>query len=94
VRRYLDYHAWRHPDELGEREATEFLSHLARERRVSASTQNQALAAILFLYGKVLERELPWLDDLVRARPARRLPVVMSHDEVARVWIEWTERHG
>lgn len=63
----------RHPTQLGEAEVSTFLSHLAVERKVSASTQNQALSAILFLYRKVLKIELGWLDDLVRARRPARL---------------------
>jgi hypothetical protein len=70
---------------MGEAEVTGFLSALATTGRVSASTQNQALAAILFLYREVLGRELPWLDDVVRAKKPRRLPVVLTHEEVASV---------
>ena len=62
-----------------------FLTHLAVDRRVSASTQNQALAALLFLYQKVLEMELPWLKDIVRARRPERLPTVLSRAEVQAV---------
>jgi integrase-like protein len=68
VRRYVRFHGKRHPAEMGPAEVTAFLSSLATERKVSASTQNQALAALLFLYRVVLERDVPWLDDLVRAR--------------------------
>ncbi len=85
IRRYLVFHRERHPLALGRREATDFLSDLAVRARVSASTQNQALAALLFLYREVLESDLPWLDDLVRARRPRRLPVVMSREEVRTV---------
>jgi len=63
-------------------EVVAFLSDLATRGRVSASTQNQALAAILFLYGSVFEQDLPWLDDVVRAKRPRRVPVVLSRDEV------------
>jgi len=63
-------------------EISRFLTHLAIERRVSASTQNQALAAILFLYKHVLEIDLPWLQDVVRARTPQRVPVVLSRREV------------
>ena len=73
---------------MGKEEVTAFLTSLAVERRVAASTQNQALAALLFLYREVLESDLPWLDDLVRARRPRRLPVVMSRDEVRQVLAE------
>ena len=85
IRRYIVFHAKRHPAEMGAAEVSRFLSSLAVEGRVSASTQNQALAALLFLYGPVLGVELPWLDDLVRAVRPERLPVVLSRDEVRAV---------
>ena len=85
IRRYVLFHGKRHPREMGAAEATRFLTALAVEGRVTASTQNQALSALLFLYRHVLGGELPWLDDLVRARRSRRLPVVLSRDEVAGV---------
>jgi integron integrase len=85
VRRYLTAKGWRHPAELGRAEATAFLSDLATRARVSASTQNQALAALLFLHRAVLECDLPWLDELVRARHPRRVPTVLTRAEVARV---------
>ena len=85
VRRYVRFHGGRHPRQMGEPEMTAFLSYLATERRVAASTQNQALAALLFLYREVLETPVGWLDAMVRAkRPARR-PSVMSREEVRRV---------
>ena len=68
IRRYVRYHRMRHPDEMGEDEISAFLSYLAIERRVSASTQNQALSALLFLYRNVLGKELPYIDGIVRAR--------------------------
>ena len=67
---------------MGAAEVQAFLSSLATERRVSASTQNQALAALLFLYRVVLGIELPWLNDVVRAKPRQHLPVVLSRNEV------------
>ena len=82
VRRLVIQQGLRHPRELRRAEVTAFLSHLASERRVSASTQNQALSALLFLYQDVLGRELEWLDDVVRAKAPRRLPVVLARDEV------------
>ena len=82
VVRFIRFHGLRHPDQLGEAEVTAFLTDLAVRRRVSASTQNQALSALLFLYGEVLALDLPWLDDLVRARRPSRLPVVLRRDEV------------
>jgi integron integrase len=85
VRRYILFHGRRHPREMGAAEVTRFLTALAVERRVSASTQNQALGALLFLHRHVLGLELPWLDELVRARRPRHLPVVLTRDEVAAV---------
>jgi integron integrase len=81
IRRFILFHRKRHPREMGGREVEAFLTHLAVEAHVAASTQNQALAALLFLYQKVLAVELPTLD-AVRARRPRRLPVVLSVDEV------------
>jgi integron integrase len=85
IRRFILFHGKRHPDELGEPEITSFLSALATERHVSASTQNQALAALLFLYQAVLDREIDWLDDVVHAKRPERLPVVLSRGEIAAV---------
>ena len=82
IRRYIFFHGVRHPDEMGSAEVVEFLSDLAVRGSVAASTQNQALAALLFLYRHVLDRELGGLDSAVRARTPRRLPVVLSRDEV------------
>ena len=70
---------------MGAPEVTQFLTSLAVDRRVAASTQNQALGALLFLYREVLGQNLPWLDDLVRARRPHHLPVVMTRDEVRAV---------
>jgi len=83
VRRFIYWSGKRHPATLGEPEVTAFLSHLATERKVAAATQNQALAALLFLYKQVLGRELGWFDDLVRAKRPVRLPVVLTRGEVA-----------
>ena len=82
IKRFILFHSKRHPLEMGEKEVTRFLSYLATERHVSASTQNQALSAILFLYREVLKRDLDWLDGIVRAKKPRRLPVVMTQKEV------------
>jgi|KBSSwiStaDraftv2_1062776.scaffolds.fasta_scaffold11910_4 integron integrase len=82
IRRYIFFHGKRHPAELSGPDVTRFLNALAVERRVAASTQNQALSALLFLYRDVLGVELPWLDDIVRAKRPERLPVVLSRDEV------------
>jgi integron integrase len=85
IRRFILFHGRRHPRTMGAPELEAFLTDLAVTRKVSAATQNQALAALLFLYQKVLELELPWLKDVVRAKPSRRLPVVMTHKEVRAV---------
>lgn len=85
IRRFILFHGTRHPAEMGAPEITGFLTSLAVDRRVAASTQNQALSALLFLYGEVLDLEVPWLDDLVRARRPQRLPVVLTRDEVRAV---------
>jgi integron integrase len=82
VRRFILFHGKRHPAEMGAPEITRFLNFLAVNRSVAASTQNQALSALLFLYREVLDQDLPWLDDLVRARRPPRLPVVLTRDEV------------
>ncbi len=81
IRRFILHHDKRHPREMGGAEIETFLTHLAVEGNVAASTQNQALAALLFLYQRVLEIELPLLN-AVRAKRPERLPVVLSRDEV------------
>jgi integron integrase len=83
--RYVRHHGTRHPRDLGPEHVEAFLSHLAVERDVAASTQNQALAALLFLYRYVLKTPLPRVEEVVRARKPERLPVVFSRDEVQRV---------
>ena len=85
IRRFILFHGKRHPSDMAAREVEDFLTHLAVDRNVSASTQNQALAAILFLYQKVLQVELPWLDGIVRAKQSRYLPVVLTTTEVRAV---------
>jgi integron integrase len=85
MRRYHEFHGRRDPATLGAEHASAFLNALATRRRVAASTQNQALAALLFLYRDVLGVELPWLDDLVHARSPERLPVVLTREEVRAV---------
>jgi integron integrase len=82
LRRYVEFHGRRHPRELGPAQLEQFLSHLAVHRKVSAATQSQALQALLFVYRHVLEVELPWLDGVTRASQSKRLPVVLSRDEV------------
>ena len=85
VRWFVFFHGKRHPRELGAGEVTAFLSWLATERHVAAATQNQALAALLFLYKHVLAVDLPWLGDLVRAQRPVRLPTVLTEAEVRRL---------
>ena len=82
IRRFIVFHGKRHPSQMGAPEVTAFLSSLA-VGGVSASTQNQALSAILFLYSAVLGQQLEWMNDIVRARRPVRLPVVLSREEVA-----------
>ena len=85
IRRFVIFHRMRHPTEMGEVEVTEFLSSLATRDKISASTQNQALAAILFLYKRVLNQELEWMEGIVRAKMPQRLPVVLCREEVQAV---------
>ena len=85
AKRYILFHKKRHPASMGADEANAFLTHLAVESHVSSATQNQAMAALLFLYRHVLDQPLPWLKDLIKAKRAIRLPVVMSPDEVRAV---------
>lgn len=86
VRRYMTFCGGRHPRTLGASEITTFLTHLAVDLKVSVSSQNQALQALVFLYREVLQIDLPRLDGVVRADKPRRLPVVLTHDEVRAVF--------
>jgi integron integrase len=86
VRRFVRFCGMRHPRELGPSDVTRFLSHLAVDRHVSASTQNQALGALLFLYREVVDMPVGWLSALVRAKRPARVPVVLTKDEVRRVF--------
>jgi integron integrase len=85
VKRYIHFHNVRHPAEMAESEINVFLTHLAVKGKVSASTQNQALSALLFLYRHVLGREIGDLGEVIRARKSKRLPVVMTREEVKAV---------
>jgi len=85
VRRFVRFCGLRHPRELGEGDVTRFLSSLAVDRRVSASTQNQALSALVFLYRDVMDVPVGWLAALVRAKRPQRVPVVLTRDEVRRI---------
>jgi len=88
VRRFILANGKRHPRELGRREVEAFLTHLAMHGHVAASTQNQALSALLFLYREVLQQELPWMENIRRAKKPERLPVVLSREEVAALLAE------
>jgi integron integrase len=88
ARRFILFHEKRHPRDMGVTEVEAFLTHLAVERKVSASTQNQAKAALLFLYKKVLQIELPWLSEVVAAKVSRRLPVVLTQREVRELLLQ------
>jgi integron integrase len=86
ARQFILFHGKRHPREMGEGEVGAFLTHLAVNRNVAASTQNQALAALLYLYGKVLEKPLGWLDgQITRAKTPQRRPLVLTSEEVKAV---------
>jgi integron integrase len=85
IKRYIFFHQKRHPAEMAEPEIRQFLSHLAVRLNVSASTQTVALSALLFLYRDVLKRPLPYIDNIERAKPSRRLPVVFTRAEVQTV---------
>ncbi|HEX8472802.1 MAG TPA: integron integrase [Pyrinomonadaceae bacterium] len=82
IRQYILFFKKRHPSEMGASEVSAFLSYLAVKREVAASTQNQALSALLFLYREVLDQPIEWLDDVERAKKSMRLPVVLTKDEV------------
>ena len=81
IKRFIFFHGMRHPVEMSELEINQFLTDLAVSRKVSASTQNQALSAILFLYQHVLKKELQWIDAAVRAKKPKRLPIVLTDQE-------------
>lgn len=93
IRQFIGFNNRRHPRELGAKEIQAFLNYLAVERRVSASTQNQALSALLFLYRYVLEIELPWMDDIVRAKRPVRVPVVLTRGEVGAILSAMSGKH-
>ena len=85
IKRFIFFHGTRHPAEMGEAEVGRFLSSLATDSHVSASTQNQALNALLFLYNEVLEKRIGLIQGVVRAKRPRRLPVVLTKEEVKKV---------
>jgi integrase len=85
IRRFILFHGKRHPESLGAPDVEAFLTHLAVDRKVAAATQNLAKSSILFLYRDVLDRDLPWLQNVERARAPSRLPVVLTQEEIAAV---------
>ena len=85
IRRFILFHHKKHPKEMAETEIREFISHLAVNARISASTQTVALSALLFLYRDVLKRDLPYVDHIERAKPSRKIPVVFTRREVQAV---------
>jgi site-specific recombinase XerD len=85
IRHFIFYHQKRHPKEMGVSEIRQYLSHLATDRNVSASTQNQALSALLFLYREVFQIELPLIAGIERAKRPQRVPVVLTVEESRRV---------
>src|SRR5256886_5860206 len=86
IKRFIIYHGKRHPGDMAEEEVAEFLTHLARDLNVAASTQNQALSALLFLYKEVLKHEIGWLEKVERAKKPPKLPVVLSRGEVKQIF--------
>ena len=86
IKRFIIYHNKRHPAGMAEEDVAQFLTHLARDLNVAASTQNQALSALLFLYKEVLKQEIGWLEKVERARKPARLPVVLSRSEVKQIF--------
>jgi integron integrase len=86
IKRFIIYHNKRHPAEMAEEEVAQFLTHLARDLNVAASTQNQALSALLFLYKEVLKQEIGWLEKVERARKPAKLPVVLTRSEVKEIF--------
>jgi integron integrase len=94
IKRFILFHHERHPKDMGAAEVEQFLSHLAVEGKVAASTQNQALSALLFLYKQVLDIDLPWMNDITRAKKPQRLPVVLTVEEVRRVLARMDGQHG
>ncbi len=88
IKRFIRFHGRQHPREMGASQIEAYLTHLAVARNVAASTQNQALSALLFLYRDVLGQKLPWMDGMVRAKAPKRLPVILTREEVARLLVQ------
>jgi site-specific recombinase XerD len=85
IRRFILFHGKRHPSEMGEQEISAFLTHVAVDRNVAASTQNQAFCALLFLYQQVLQRKLDFIDEVARVKRPAKIPVVFTCDEARAV---------
>ncbi len=94
IKRFILFHRKQHPGEMGKTEVEQFLTHLAVNRKVSASTQNQALSAILFLYKEVLGVELEWLENVERAKKSERLPVVFTKSEARSILAHLDGQYG
>ena len=82
IKRFIYFHGKRHPEQMNGPEVEVFLTHLATKEKVAAATQNQALSALLFLYKEIIQRDLPWLDGVVRPKRPVRLPIVLTENEV------------
>lgn len=93
IKRFILFHDKRHPNAMGKREVEDYLTYLATECGVSISTHNQALSALLFLYKEVLHIELPWLTEVNRPTRAKRLPVVLSPQEITQIFKHLTGTH-
>src|SRR4030095_4296159 len=93
IRRFILFHNKKHPKEMAEKEIREFISHLAVNTKISASTQTVALSALLFLYRDVLKRELPYIDHIERAQPSKKIPVVFTRLEVQSVLVRLDGTH-
>ncbi len=93
VRAFIRFHGLRHPSDMGKAEIEAFLMALVTKRNVSSSTHRQALSALLFLYGKVLGIELPWMETIGRPRQVKRLPVTLAPEEIARIFLHMDGEH-
>jgi integron integrase len=86
IKRFIFFHNKRHPAEMGKLEMEQFLTHLAVDKNVASSTQNQALAALLFMYKEVLQMDPPWVENVTRAKKPKRLPVVLTKSEIKKLF--------
>jgi len=93
IKRFILFHQKKHPREMGEAEIRAFISHLAVEGGISASTQTVALSALLFLYRDVLKQQLPYVSNIERARKPKRLPTVFTRDETRRIFANLEGTH-